>query len=188
MDSITEMKRTLRRQMRADRQLKSAPESWIHILDCDEIKASEIVATYISYEHEPQTGDINMALIAAGKKLLLPKLLPDKDLDWILWNGDQKNLQRNGKILEPIGEKFTQEFEIDAVIVPALCIDRHGSRLGQGGGSYDRALARLDSQRCWKIGLIRSEELIGEKIPTDVHDQKLDAAATPDLIARFTPN
>jgi 5-formyltetrahydrofolate cyclo-ligase len=129
-----------------------------------------------------------MALIAAGKKLLLPKLLPDKDLAWILWDGHQKSLERNGKILEPTGEKFIQESEIDAVIVPALCIDRHGSRLGQGGGSYDRALARLDSQRCWRIGLVRSDELISEKIPTDLHDQKLNAAATPDLIARFAPN
>ena len=187
MDSITEMKRTLRRQVRADRQRKFTPESWQHILECKEIKEASIVATYISYEHEPETGDINMALIAAGKKLLLPKLLPDKDLAWALWDGHQKSLERNGKILEPIGEKFIHESEIDAVIVPALCIDRHGGRLGQGGGSYDRALARLDSQRCWKVGLVRNDELINEKIPTDLHDQKLSAAATPDFIVRFVP-
>ncbi len=185
MDSITEMKRTLRRQCRAQRREKFVPESWVHILDCQEIKKSKIVATYISYDYEPQTVDVNTALIAAGKQLLLPKLLPDKDLMWIQWDGTQKGLAQNGKIFEPIGEKFIQESEIDAVIVPALRIDRDGSRLGQGGGSYDRALARLDTSRCWKIGLVRSDELSGEKIPTDIHDQKLDAAATPELIIRF---
>jgi 5-formyltetrahydrofolate cyclo-ligase len=55
--------------------------------------------------------------------------------------------------------------------------------LGQGGGSYDRALTKISA---WRIGLIYSGELTVEPFPVEPHDVKLNAVATPDLIVRFT--
>jgi len=185
MDSSTEMKRTLRRQYRANRQLAFRPQSWIHIMECPEIQRAQIVASYLSYQYEPETEDLNRALIASGKELLLPRLLPDNDLEWVSWGGDSGQLKENGKIKEPKGPAFTNEAQIDVVIVPALHIDQKGNRLGQGGGSYDRALHRLPAERSWKIGLVGSGELTSEKIPVEPHDEKVDAAATPELIVRF---
>ena len=66
--------------------------------------------------------------------------------------------------------------------MPALHVDRTGMRLGQGGGSYDRALAK---SRAWKIALLHRGELTSELLPTQSHDQKVDAAATPEIIVRF---
>ena len=79
---------------------------------------------------------------------------------------------------------------IDAVIVPALLIDRRGFRLGQGGGSYDRALAELKSRspHLWSVALVYDGEITGNDLPIEAHDVPIHAVATPELIIRFSQN
>ena len=180
-----ESKQALRERLRHDRKLKYMADSWLHILRAPEIVAATHVASYLSYEFEPSTIDINSELLRLGKVLYLPRLLPDKDLEWVQWNGEKSNLAKKGKILEPKGTAISADelAQISVVIVPALHVDRNGNRLGQGGGSYDRALAKISG---WKVGLVHFGEMNGETIPTEPHDQKLNAAATPHILARFT--
>jgi 5-formyltetrahydrofolate cyclo-ligase len=64
-----------------------------------------------------------------------------------------------------------------AVIVPALAVSRTGMRLGRGGGSYDRALARVGEQ-VPVIALVYDEEFPVE-VPAGPHDQRVRAVATP---------
>jgi 5-formyltetrahydrofolate cyclo-ligase len=112
-------------------------------------------------------------------------MLGNKDLEWVAWDGEESSLLPHpiqGNLREPQGEAFASEGAIDIVITPALHVDRSGNRLGQGGGSYDRALARING---WKIALLHHGELTSDHLPIEDHDQKVDAAATPDLIARF---
>ena len=186
MDSTNQtnnqIKRTLRELLRNDRALRFIPESWLHILKSREIQNAKIVATYLSYGVEPQTIDINETLIRSGKTVLLPRMLKDKDIEWVMWDGSLGSLRKNGRIQEPVGDKFEEFEKIDVVIVPALHIDHEGNRIGQGGGSYDRALARLVA---WKVGLVGAAELSGSLLPTESHDQKVDAAATPEVLIRF---
>jgi 5-formyltetrahydrofolate cyclo-ligase len=176
-------KRELRSELRRNRELSFMPESWLHLLRSREIESASVVASYISYGFEPQTVDINEALIRAGKRLVIPRTLKDRDIEWVLWDGSQGSLRKRGKVLEPVGEKFNEESAIDVVIVPALHIDHQGNRMGQGGGSYDRALSRISA---WKVGLVAAGELGSTPLPVEEHDQKLDAAATPTLLVRFT--
>ena len=68
------------------------------------------------------------------------------------------------------------------MIIPALAIDKEGFRLGQGGGFYDRTLAKT---KCWSIALINENELLEENLPIELHDQKVNAAATATRIVRF---
>jgi 5-formyltetrahydrofolate cyclo-ligase len=182
MDSNSQMKRSLRELSRNDRSLRFIPESWLHILKSHEIQSAKIVATYLSYGVEPQTLDINQALIRSGKIVLLPRTLKDKDIEWVIWDGSHGSLRKNGRTQEPIGDKFEELEKIEVVIVPALQIDRAGNRMGQGGGSYDRALARLGA---WKVGLVGAAELTSSPLPVESHDQKVDAAATPEILVRF---
>jgi 5-formyltetrahydrofolate cyclo-ligase len=181
-DASESDKSRLRRDYRNQRRERFIQESWLHILDATEFSSVARVASYISYGEEPSTADINIELLRRGITLLLPRLLPDNDLEWIEWNGNENALVTNGKVLEPHGFAVRDLDAIDVVIVPALHIDRSGNRLGQGGGSYDRALARLEA---WKIALVHHGEITNEPIPVEPHDQRVNAAATPDLIVRF---
>ena len=169
--------RKLYRRQRADR---FNTESWLHILSASELKNATNIASYISYEFEPETSDINQRLIKDGKKVFLPRLLENNDIQWVSWNGSSENLTKVEKIYEPIGDAV--EVELDVIILPALHVDRMGNRLGQGGGSYDRALSR---SKAFKIALLHYGELTSEILPIQPHDEKIDAAATPEIIVRF---
>ena len=182
MDITNSKKQELRKRFRAERSLRDLTESWTHIIKSEEFQSAKTIASYISYGDEPATKDLNEEILRNNKKLVLPRMLKDKNLEWIIWNGDQSKLVKAGKILEPVGEAIESD-EIDIVIVPTLHATREGHRLGQGGGSYDRALANISA---WRIGLIYSGELTVEPVPVEAHDIKLSAVATPDLLVRFS--
>jgi 5-formyltetrahydrofolate cyclo-ligase len=170
---VTSDKAALRKELRWQRSQHFIDSSWMHILECKEFTGVTYVASYLSYGVEPQTRDLNERLRQDGHTVLIPRMLADKDLEWVIWSGES----------EPTGEAFTDLSLIGAVILPALRIDRAGNRLGQGGGSYDRALPKLNA---WKIALVHHGELTSEPIPHEDHDQRVDAAATPELVVRFT--
>jgi 5-formyltetrahydrofolate cyclo-ligase len=65
----------------------------------------------------------------------------------------------------------------DIVLVPALAVDARGYRLGRGGGSYDRALARVGGQ-VPTIALLYDDELL-PVVPTEAHDQRVRLVARP---------
>jgi 5-formyltetrahydrofolate cyclo-ligase len=184
MDVGSMKKRELRQRFRSERSLRDLAESWVHIINSDEFMAAKTIASYLSYGDEPQTKDLNEALIKNGKTLLLPRMLKNRNLEWVIWDGKMSKLVKSGKILEPVGNPESEN-GIDIVIVPTLHATREGDRLGQGGGSYDRALSRISA---WRIGLIYSGELTIEPFPVETHDIKLNAIATPDLILRFPKN
>ena len=180
------LKAHYRERFRHDRQLTYTPQSWIHILKAPEIASAKNIATYLSYGREPQTADLNQALLAQGKRLFLPRMLKDRDLEWVEWDGSSASLKRakRSELQEPIGAATQDKSAIKVVFVPSLHITHEGFRLGQGGGSYDRALPAL---LAWKVGLVYTGEFTSEKVPVEPHDIRLDAVATPDLLIRF-PN
>ena len=60
---------------------------------------------------------------------------------------------------------------LDMIIVPLVAFDRAGTRLGYGGGCYDRYLPIL-SPACQIIGIAFDEQRV-DRVPTDVHDLPL---------------
>lgn len=138
-----------------------------------------LVAAYAPMPGEPGGPDLPSVLLAAlppGARLLLPLLLPDNDLSWAAYSGDLSP-GRLG-LSEPPGPRLgtTAVSTADLVIVPALGVDHRGRRLGRGGGSYDRALARVDTART--VALLHDGELLPE-VPTAAHDRRVGAVVTP---------
>ena len=178
---MTNQKAILRDRARRERSQKFISSNFNVILKAPEIESATTIASYISYEYEPSTVEINEAFLRSGKVVLLPRINGDQ-LEWVRWDGDPANLLTKKKISEPVGPALTDLTQIQAVVVPALRIDQSGFRLGQGGGYYDRALAYLNA---WKIGLVYAGELSSEVLPHETHDVPLDAAATPSIVVRF---
>ena len=174
-------KKELRERLRHERILKFIPSNFNVILKCPEIVEATTICSYFSYAQEPSTAEINASFLKDGKKLLLPRVNGEA-IEWVQWNGDEKQLKITKKLTEPIGASVSDLSEVGAVITPALRIDQDGYRMGQGGGFYDRALPTLPG---WKIGLVHAGELSSETLPREPHDIPLDAAATPSLVVRF---
>ena len=178
---ISEEKSSLRTRYRRERNERYIEHSFEYLATSPEFLKAETIASYISYGDEPNTEQLNRALIKAGKTLLLPRI-SGEDLEWVQWNGDDGALQQKKKLREPTGVAMTSLSNINVIVVPALRIDRSGYRLGQGGGYYDRALVHLSA---WSIGLIHPDEISGTNLPREPWDIPLHAAATPDLMLRF---
>lgn len=178
---MKDQKELLRKRARLERSQKFMASNFNIILKAPEILAASTIASYISYEFEPSTLELNESLLRDGKNLILPRINGDQ-LEWIQWNGDPSQLKKRKNIFEPIGEPIDNLAAIQVVIVPALKIDQSGFRLGQGGGYYDRALPSLNA---WKIGLVHAGELSSQSLPHEAHDVALNAAATPSIVVRF---
>jgi 5-formyltetrahydrofolate cyclo-ligase len=178
---MTDQKVVLRDRARRERSQKFIPCNFNVILKAPEIVSASTIASYLSYDFEPSTVEINEAFLRDGKTLVLPRI-NGNHLEWVTWNGDPNQLIAKKKIMEPQGEALKDLSQISAVIVPALRIDQSGYRLGQGGGYYDRALPHLTA---WRIGLVYAGELNSEELPHEAHDIPLDAAASPSIVVRF---
>jgi 5-formyltetrahydrofolate cyclo-ligase len=149
------------------------------VLSLPETQMAGTVAAYYSIGGEPDTHGLIYALWKRGSYVLLPVLRPDGDLDWASYEGPHslrpgpRGLTEPAEPLRGVGAIASA----DLVLVPALAVDHSGLRLGRGGGSYDRALARVGDQ-VPTVALLYDQELLAE-VPAWPHDQRVRLIARP---------
>jgi 5-formyltetrahydrofolate cyclo-ligase len=192
-------KRTLRRELlavrnrlTADDVRESAEALAGRALELPELAHARTVAAYVSVDSEPGTLALLDALRARGVRVLLPALLPDNDLDWGAYTGEGSlaRVQHGGKmaLFEPTGERLGPDAvtTADVVLLPGLAVDARGMRLGRGGGSYDRVLARLERADAHPalVVLLYDSEVV-ERVPEEPHDRPVHAVVTPSGARHF---
>jgi len=124
-----------------------------------------VVALYEALRTEPPTDALRDALAAQGVRLLVPVLLADKDLSW-----------RDLASGVDLGCDAIADAEL--ILTPGLAVARgSGLRLGQGGGSYDRALSR--ARPGTPLVTVLFEDELVEAVPAQPHDRAVDAVLTP---------
>ncbi|MFG2927864.1 5-formyltetrahydrofolate cyclo-ligase [Streptomyces achromogenes] len=161
-------------------------------LELPELAAGRTVAAYVSVGGEPATLPLLEALRARGVRVLLPALLPDNDLDWGEYTGPDslEQIRHSGKmaLFEPSGARLGPDAVTgaDVVLLPGLAVDAHGTRLGRGGGSYDRVLARLERAGAHPrlVVLLYDTEVVA-RVPAEAHDRPVHVAVTPSGVRRF---
>lgn len=154
-----------------------------------EMADARTVAAYVSVGREPGTRALLEALRGRGVRVLLPVLLADNDLDWAAYAGPEHLLPAGRGLLEPDGPRLGPGavLDADAVLLPGLAVDGAGMRLGRGGGSYDRVLARLTAAGAHPslVVLLYDDEVVA-RVPSEPHDHPVDAVVTPAGARRFT--
>ena len=189
-DAIQAAKSALRVRLRQRRGalVASGPDDQAltrAVLGLPELVGAKVVAAYIARPGEPATALLLQALAARDVRVLLPVLEPDLDLLWALDDGTRRPGLRPG-LLEPGGQRLGHDTigTADVVLVPALGVDGSGARIGQGGGSYDRALTRTRPDAL-VVALLHDEELLDDPLPLAAHDRLVDAVVTPRRVVRF---
>ena len=158
-----------------------------HVLEMPQVTSAGTIAAYYSVGTEPDTRGLIFALWKRGSYVVLPVLLPDGDLDWASYEGPESLAPGPRGVLQPVEpvRGTGTVARADVVLVPALAVDVHGRRLGRGGGSYDRALARVGPQ-VPTIALLYDSELL-PSVPVDEHDQAVRAVARPEQGITWLP-
>ncbi|MFW3169699.1 5-formyltetrahydrofolate cyclo-ligase [Geodermatophilus sp. CPCC 206100] len=136
------------------------------------------LAAFVPDPDEPGAGRLPDAYKDLGARLLLP-VIPStgRILDWAEYTGELE-VGRYG-LSQPPGPRLGAAAieAADAVVVPALAVDRSGIRLGRGGGYYDRALvhARPDARL---VTVVFDGERV-DALPSEAHDRPVTAVVTP---------
>lgn len=107
-----------------------------------EWQAAQTVATTVSGTFEVATTGIIAAAETAGKQVLLPRVMPKRQMAFMPHPGADKLIRSKFGLLEPAFSASLQNNAPDLVIVPGLAFARDShKRLGFGGGYYDRFLS-----------------------------------------------
>ena len=133
----------------------------------------------------PLEPDMSLAL-GLFDRALLPILLdeagaPLGEPRWGLWEAGQALVTLGRPPAQPVGEARGAESlkEADLIVIPALAASADGTRLGQGGGWYDRALVHRSPGVAVVSVVFDDEVLESGVIPTEAHDVPIDAIITP---------
>jgi 5-formyltetrahydrofolate cyclo-ligase len=174
-----------RRAMSSAARVEASSAVCRSVLSLPEAAAARSVAAYLSIGTEPSTDDLVEALRSKGVRVIVPVLRDDLDLDWAGYEGTGPLARSDRGLREPVGPRLGADAvgEVDLVVVPALAVGPGGLRLGRGGGSYDRALARVPPGRP-VVALLYDDELLAA-VPADPHDRRVTVAVTPRHVQRF---
>lgn len=139
-------------------------------------------AAYLSNDGEPDLGLLLYRAAAMGKRAYLPAL-HGNSLWFLPMTSDLPMVENRFGIPEPgchPGDRL-KPYALDLVLVPLVAFDAAGSRLGMGGGYYDRSFAYLKHRSRWQrprlIG-VAFEFQRAETIPLRPWDVRLDGIST----------
>ncbi|GAB4099964.1 5-formyltetrahydrofolate cyclo-ligase [Sinomonas halotolerans] len=207
-----ELKSALRARIWAGRRARSAADVaqagtpiavhgrlWAH----GHVPEGGTLTAYLGVGAEPPTTALLAGLHEDGYRVLLPVCLPGRGLGWVRWHPRIAfERSRFAPVQEPVGPVLDTDglvagdaaegrAPLAAILLPATALDAEGRRLGQGGGYYDRFLARLDAAgtQVPTAAVVFDDELLpAGGVPDEPLDRRVGAAITPaglvDLRAR----
>lgn len=170
-------------RMQESRMLEADLKICKSILQSEEYRNAEKLFLYVSVGKEVGTRKLISQAISDGKKVYIPICYGGGIMHAArLRNEDELLDGRYGiPTVSEESEKALPE-ELDFILVPGVCFDRRGNRLGRGGGYYDRYLA--NDIRASLVGVCRKEQLL-DYMNVDEHDRKVHVIISDEETLRI---
>lgn len=177
------MKRSIRKtQLRQRRQLDKAIVAidsaaiLAHLLELDAIRSASCVHLYYPINNEVDTTGLITYLWSNNVEVQMPRtdFEHHRIINYRITRFDQLE-ETTFNMLEPKVNSPKATLEPDVVIVPGVCFDLQGNRMGYGGGFYDRFLQQTAAI---KIAPAYQFQVL-QRIPTEAHDITMDTVITP---------
>jgi 5-formyltetrahydrofolate cyclo-ligase len=148
------------------------------VIACPEFASAERVALYAATEGEIDVRAVFEAGVAAGKCCVFPRCREGNQLEFSqIEEWDELVPGRYG-IYEPPESRLPIALsKVSLALVPGLAFDRHGGRLGRGGGYYDRTFLKPSSSKPKLMGVAHSIQVF-DAIPVGEHDRRVDLLVT----------
>lgn len=153
MTNVTDIKTSLRQATLA--ALKSMPASsrqqltddlWQQFLALLTEEGYQRIGLYYGVGEEVPTAQWLDPLVDLGYQVFLPRMMPQRALDFCLYHG-QESLEQvfRGIYQSSQAEPAVDVASLDLLVVPGLAFREDGQRIGFGGGYYDRLLAQIET-------------------------------------------
>ncbi|MFC3079155.1 5-formyltetrahydrofolate cyclo-ligase [Phenylobacterium terrae] len=174
----TELRRRMRAQrLRLARAWPDAAELAAGQLPAELLSRFAVVSGYHAMGTELDPRAVLRRFAEAGARLALP-VAEDRDAPLVFRAWAPGDPQVPDAFGIPSPPHSAEHLAPDLVIAPLLAFDRHGHRLGQGAGHYDRTLANLRAAKpVFVLGLAYAGQEV-EELPAEPHDERLDAILT----------
>jgi 5-formyltetrahydrofolate cyclo-ligase len=172
-------------------ELKAQKEAAIRkrLYALEEFRKSGSLLMYVSFRSEVDTRGFLQDILNSGKKLVLPLVDPVQRV-LKLYEIKETSELAPGYMGIPEPERKEDRRvdvnDVDLIIIPGAGFDVKGNRLGYGGGYYDKLLSPTPSPQSLPPSVIALafEEQIGEEIPSEPHDIKVDIIITDKRLIR----
>lgn len=192
LHDLTLLRRQLRKQRhRVDRytHLQTARSVLIKLRTLPVFHQATHIGIYLDAFGEVQTHQLIMYMFKCNKQLYLPKICNmNQHLHWVKVS-QQQYLNRRFAwhrlgMQEPMCTRGESIQHLDLLIMPLLACDASGTRLGMGGGYYDRTLATARNKP-YRLGLAHEFQFLHSTLKRQRWDQPLDALLTPCTLRYF---
>lgn len=192
---INTLRKQLRQQRRAvtpNQQQQAQQDVLQRLIRLPKFKYAKKVGVYLDAFGEIHTQRIIEYCFVQGKQVYLPMICNmNQRLVWVQISLQQYRTQRFAHhrlgMQEPRTSRGKHISHLDMVLMPLLACDTHGTRIGMGGGYYDRTLASAP-QRPYRLGIAHDFQLIHANLPRENWDQPVDALLTPECFLQFKRN
>lgn len=174
--------------MRKRRRALSPEQQHLHgqhfldnVLVTGHYRRARALACYMPVNGELDTRPLMHHSLETGRDVYLP-VIDGGDMWFAQWHGESLSVNRTARLPQPAkrSQRLQNTRALDMVIVPLVAFTEDGTRLGQGGGYYDRMFAHHRYTRWRRPALIGAAHHIQqtETIPRDPWDVSLSAIIT----------
>lgn len=169
--SLRKEVRSRKRQFSMEELIEESRPLIQRVLSHPCLQRAKTILLYNSLPDEVYTHDLIKQLHNAGKTILLPVVISDREMELRRYSSSTSFETSSYGILEPIGEAFTDFSSIEFALIPGMAFDGERNRLGRGKGYYDRFLPLLTN--AYKVGICFPFQFL-PNIPTEETDIKVD--------------
>lgn len=189
MNELRRQLRKQRRQLTGFQQRQAEYQVFHRLIRHPNFKNAQRIGIYLHAFGEIRTQKIIEYAFSKGKKVYLPKICNmNQCLVWVQISQQQYRTNRFSVhtlgMLEPMESRGLHVSHLDLLLMPLLACDLYGTRIGMGGGFYDRTLASAPKHPL-RFGLAHHFQLIKEKLPRQIWDQTIDGLITPTQSLQF---
>ena len=189
MEQAIAQKKALRKDLRAKRKqndrlqlLKDSDALCERLLALPELQNAHTVFCYVSYGGEVETHRLIQRLLREGRQVAVPRCGKNGEMDAVAISSFSDLQPGMMGILEPSSDAPDISVnQIDFAVIPAVACGEDGSRLGQGGGYYDRFLEKASCP----FAAVCLEEYLLPTLPCENHDRFMKIIVTQQRVLRF---
>lgn len=182
--TVNEQKKQLRKAMLQKRKELSDSETAAKnsaitekLLSLEKIQSADLILPFVSAKGEVGTRELIARCLDAGKTVAVPRCINGSNMEFCVihtFDDLEKGMYGIDEPKEYCEVIKAEDAENSVLIVPALCFNAKGYRLGYGKGYYDRFISRYKG---YTVGVCYSE-FITDDIPVDEYDRCVDIVIT----------